>query len=75
MEDNLIRIFRDRWQAVAQIERQEQRTASMFQRWQQLNSIHNLALGLGLPLGESDRQEEIVRQRWIKIKDDYEKTA
>ncbi len=59
--------FRKRWQAVAALEREEQREASVALRWQQLNAILRLAIGLGLPLREQF-EEEIVRQRWAKLK-------
>ena len=59
--------FRKRWQAVAALEREEQREASVALRWQQLNAILRLAIGLGLPLREQF-EEDIVRQRWAKLK-------
>lgn len=67
MSDDLMRQFRERWQAVAALEREEQREASVALRWQQLNAILRLAIGLGLPLREQF-EEEIVRQRWAKLK-------
>ena len=59
--------FRKRWQAVAALEREEQREASVALRWQQLNAILRLAISLELPLREQF-EEEIVRQRWAKLK-------
>ena len=50
--DQLMRDFRDRWKAVEAIETEEQKTASIELRLQQLNSIFRLAIGLGLPAGE-----------------------
>jgi hypothetical protein len=67
MSDKLMKEFRERWQAVAAIEAEEQRTASVALRWQQTNAILRLAIGLGLPLMESD-EEEVVRRRWAKLK-------
>ncbi|MBI5956057.1 MAG: hypothetical protein HY871_03555 [Chloroflexi bacterium] len=68
MNDQLVREFRERWQAVAAVEAEEQRAASVALHWQQLNAILRLAIGLGLPRMESDGGEEIVRQRWAKLK-------
>ncbi len=68
MNDQLVREFRERWQAVAAVEAEEQRAASVALRWQQLNAILRLAIGLGLPRVESKEEEEIVRQRWAKLK-------
>ena len=67
MSEYLMKQFRNRWQAVAALEREEQREASVALRWQQLNAILRLAIGLGLPLREQF-EEEIVRQRWAKLK-------
>ena len=66
--DQLVKEFRDRWQAVAAIEAEEQRKASIALRWQQTNAILRLAIGLGLPLTEPDEEEEAVRQQWAKLK-------
>jgi hypothetical protein len=68
MSDQLMKEFRERWQAVAAIEAQEQRAASVALRWQQTNAILRLAIGLGLPLTEPDEEDEVVRQRWAKLK-------
>ena len=62
--------FRQRWQGVAAIEAEELRAATVELRWRQLNAIWGLVRGLGLPAPERD--EEVVRQRWNKIKDFYE---
>jgi len=67
MSEYLMKQFRKRWQAVAALEREEQREASVALRWQQLNAIQRLAIGLELPLREQF-EEEIVRQRWAKLK-------
>jgi hypothetical protein len=68
MDAQLARQFRERWQAVAAVEAEEQMAATLDLRWQQLNAIARLAIGLRLPLIEVDRQEEVVRQRWVKLK-------
>ena len=69
MDTLLAREFRDRWQAVAAVEMEEQRAASVALRWQQLNSLIRLAMGLGLPLTRPDDQEYPVWQRWARLKD------
>jgi len=63
----LLRKFRDRWQAVPAIEEQEQKSASIALRWQQLNSIFDMATGLGLSVNESNEADEIVYQRRAKL--------
>ena len=59
--------FRERWQAVYRIEQEEERAASVAQRWQQLNNLIRLAMGLGLSL-QSDESELAVYHRWAKLK-------
>jgi len=66
--EKLMRNFRDRWQVVAEIEAAEQKSASVTMRWQQLNSILCLAIGLGLPIFELNKEDEIVYQRWARLK-------
>lgn len=68
MDKQLAKLFRDRWQAVEAIEIQEQRAASLDLRWQQLNSLWQLAKGMRLNVHEFDEQEQLVHQRWAKLK-------
>lgn len=67
MDAQLVREYRERWDAVAAVEAEEQRMASMTLRWQQLNSILRLAAGLGLPLTETD-DDEVVYHRWSELR-------
>jgi hypothetical protein len=68
MVDPLLKYYRDRWKAVEQFERQEQRSASVAFRWQQLNALLRLAIGLGLKVDQEDKQELIISQRWNRLK-------
>ena len=68
MQDQMMRNFRERWQAVAAIEAEEQRSASVTLRWQQTNAILRMAIGLGLPLEEADESERVVYYRWAQLK-------
>lgn len=65
MKEEMI-AYRDRWQAVAGIERQELQEASLDERWQQLNAVIGLAIGLGIMM--SDQSEEEVHLQWAKLK-------
>jgi hypothetical protein len=67
MDAQLVKRFRERWQAVAAVELEEQRAASIEQRWQQLNALLQIAIGLKLPLGEQE-DEDSVHHRWAKLK-------
>jgi len=68
MNDQMMKKFRERWQAVAAIEAEEQRSASVALRWQQTNAILRMAIGLGLSLEEADESEQMVYQRWAQLK-------
>lgn len=68
MVDSMMKAFRQRWQAVEEVERQEQRIASTATRWQQLNAILRLAIGLGLWPRQEDGSEIEVRERWVRLK-------
>jgi len=67
-DEQLIKAFRDRWKAVEEVEALEQQTASIELRWQQLNSILRIAIGLGLPLTDSSEDDLVVYQRWAKLR-------
>jgi len=67
-----MREFRHRWQAVAAIEAQERKRASITLRWQQTNAILRLAIGLGLSLSERTEEEQPVRDRWIELKERWD---
>ena len=68
MDRKLVKEFRERWQAVAAVENEEQEAASVGLRWQQLNAIVQLALELGIfPVERAE--EAAVRERWMKLKE------
>ena len=62
-----LRAYRERWLAVEEIERQEQRNASLELRWRQLNAAYGMAKELGLL--RSDPSESGVFERWAKLKE------
>lgn len=61
-----VRLFRARWAAVAAVEEQEQRAATIEERWVQLNSLYRMGVALGL---HSQDDEAQVYLRWSKLKD------
>lgn len=67
LSGDLLRQFRDRWQAVAAVEREEQQAASISLRWQQLNVLWRLASSMDIAV--SDREEDVVRQHWLRLKE------
>ncbi len=65
--DVTLKAYRAHWQAVAEIERQELQTATLELRWQQLNAVIGMAMGLGIYEPVEDESE--VYQRWAKLKE------
>ena len=65
--DDTLKAYCIRWQAVAEVERQELQTATLELRWQQLNAVIGMAVGLGIFQPAEDEIE--VFQRWAKLKE------
>ena len=65
--DGVIETYISRWKAVAEIERQEQLASSLELRWQQLNAVIGIAIGLGIYDPKEDDTEVIGR--WVKLKE------
>jgi hypothetical protein len=68
IDKQLAQEFRDRWQVVNSIEILEQRAAPLTLRWQQLNSLIGMAMGLGIFQPGLDKKEDEVSRRWLKLK-------
>jgi hypothetical protein len=51
MVDPSLKAYHDRWKQIADLERQEQRAASMDLRWRQTNAILAIAWGLDASIG------------------------
>ena len=64
----MMKNFRERWQAVAAIETEEQISASVALRWQQTNAVLRLAVGLGIAVDEPDDLDQAVYDRWAQLK-------
>jgi hypothetical protein len=64
--DAAMKAYVDRWQAVAEIEQMEIASASIDLRWQQLNAVVGLAIGLGILKADPSEAEGYLR--WGEIK-------
>lgn len=72
MEKQDAQAFRDRWQAVAEIETRELQQASFAQRWRQFNAILRMALDMEFVWPEDSIDEIVaVRQRWLRLQEVY----
>lgn len=71
MEVGNIRLYKDRWRAVEEIERQELRAMTPSEHWHKLNAIVRFALEAGMAV-EKDNGEMEVFRRWAILKSGYE---
>ena len=62
-----LQFYKRRWEAVEAVQREEQRSATIEIRWQQLNAAYGMAKGLGLL--QPDPSEAGVFERWAKLKE------
>ena len=69
LEKSMLEAYKNRWQAVAEVENEEQRQMSFIDRWKKLNAIIRLAQTLGLIRQANEQQINVIRQRWNKLKD------
>ena len=71
MEIGNIRLYKERWQAVEEIEQQELRAMTLEQHWQKLNAIVRFAIETGMEKDNDDGEMEVIL-RWAKLKARYE---
>lgn len=71
LDKEALEAYRMRWEAVAQIEAEEKRQATLEQRWQKLNAMLRLSIALGFYEKMRNADVDDVRDRWIKLKANY----
>jgi hypothetical protein len=73
MDVGNIRFYIERLKALEEVSTKEHRVLSVEENWQKLNALYGLGKALGWE--EADRDLEIVRARWVKLKELYESGA
>ena len=73
MDADNVRLYKERLKALEEIEAKEGRALTMKENWQKLNALYGLGKALGWK--EDDSDLEIVRARWVKLKEFYESQA
>jgi hypothetical protein len=68
MDPTLVREYRARWQAVAEVEDVERQQATLEERWATLNALLRMAVALGVDLSAEREDEAVVWERWAKLK-------
>ncbi len=71
MEVGDIPLYKERWKAVEEIERQELRAMTLEEHWRRLNAIVRFAMEMGMEDNEDDSEMEVIL-RWAEIKARYE---
>jgi hypothetical protein len=71
MEVGDIRLYRERWKAVEEIERQELRAMTLEEHWRKLNAIVRFALEAGMDMNSDDSEVEVFL-RWAELKARHE---
>ena len=71
MEVGNIRLYKDRWKAVEEIERQELRAMSLEEHWRKLNAIARFAMEMGMENKQDDSEMDVFL-RWAELKTRYE---
>ena len=66
-----IRLYKERWKAVEEVERQELRAMTLEEHWRKLNAIVRFAIETGMKRDNDDEEMEIIL-RWAKIKAQHE---
>jgi hypothetical protein len=62
-----VRQYRQRWQAVRMVQKEEARRASLEVRWRQLNAAFSMGIGLQFKVNNLDEMR--VYRRWAKLKE------
>jgi hypothetical protein len=68
MKSDKLKYYRERWKDVEEIERREQAESTIETRWQQVNTLRNMAIALGLSFEKEEEQKFAIYQRWAKLK-------
>ena len=63
--------FRARWQAVAEIHKQELQTTPPDVRWRQFNALMLMLRALGKTVTQDEEEIAVVRRRWAELKKHY----
>ena len=67
----MLKAYRHRWEAVAEIEAIERQQISLTERWHKMNALLRMAAALELRLPGVDPQDDSVRQRWNRLAEIY----
>lgn len=70
LDPEMLRTYRRRWQAVAEIETYEERESSVTERWRRLNAL--LRMAAALRLDYDDPAEALAFRQWNRLRAMYQ---
>lgn len=68
LDKTALQQHKNRWQAVARFEAEEERQSTSLDRWQRLNAIIRLATDLNLAK-DANQDESFVWNRWNRLRE------
>jgi hypothetical protein len=68
MDPQLVREYRARYDAVAQVEAAERQASTLEERWERLNALVRMAVALGVDLRAESPDDAEVWARWARLK-------
>jgi hypothetical protein len=71
LDKEMLKAYRNRWQAVAEIKNEELQRTTIRQRWKQMNALLRMAAALGLQPESDNEEDDIVYQRWNRLRELY----
>jgi hypothetical protein len=71
LDKEMLKAYRNRWQAVAEIKNEELQRTTIRQRWKQMNALLRMAAALGLQPENDIEEDDIVYQRWNRLREMY----
>ena len=71
LDQATLRAYRERWQAVDQVNNAERQRDTVTERWHKLNSLLRMAAGLGLYAHRIEAETAIPHQRWNRLRQMY----
>ncbi len=68
MDDNNLKIWRERWPALQEVQRAEAQAMTIEDRWRKFEVLVGMAEVLGPNLARRDKQAEEVALRWRRLR-------
>lgn len=68
LDKEMLIAYQNRWQAVADVKNAELQQTTIRQRWKQMNALFRIAAALGLQPEDNIEENEIVYQRWNRLR-------